>query len=194
PLDFTEAYTNNYEREREHIADDVTGKDRKRQDNFHLRSEYLVDELLIGGDVIFGDSISNYCNSILDHLLKDDPGLRYKLRIYVVKNPEVNAYATGNGIIFINLGLIAQVENEAQLAYVIAHEVIHYKNEHVFNQYVEEEKMKNGEDMYRKTNRAEQLDALSTYSKSQELEADKDGFKLFFNNSGYTHRAPIYVM
>lgn len=194
PSDFTEAYTNKYEREREHIEDDITGIDRKRQDNFHLRSEYLVDELLISGDVIFGDTISNYCNQILDHLLKDDPGLRHKLRIYVVKSPEVNAYATGNGIIFINLGLIAQVENEAQLAYVIAHEVIHYKNEHVLNQYIEEEKINNGEDLYRKTNRSEQLDALSTYSKSQELEADKDGFRLFFKNSGYTHRAPIYVM
>lgn len=194
PSDFTEAYTNKYEREREHIDDNVSGKDRKRQDNFHLRSEYLVDELLIGGDVIFGDTISNYCNRILDHLLKDEPSLRHQLRIYVVKSPEVNAYATGNGIIFINLGLIAQVENEAQLAYVIAHEVIHYKNEHVLNQYIEEEKIKNGEDLYRKTNRSEQLNALSTYSKSQELEADKDGFRLFFNNSGYTHRAPIYVM
>lgn len=194
PSDFTEAYTNKYEREREHIDADVTGKDRKRQDNFHLRSEYLIDELLMGGDVIFGDTISDYCNRILDHLLKDDPGLRHQLRIYVVKSPEVNAYATGNGIIFINLGLIAQVENEAQLAYVIAHEVIHYKNEHVLNQYIEEEKIRDGEDLYRKTNRSEQLNALSTYSKSQELEADAAGFHLFFKNSGYTHRAPVYVM
>ncbi|WP_417609054.1 M48 family metallopeptidase [Owenweeksia hongkongensis] len=194
PSDFTEAYTNKYEREREHIGADVKGKDRKRQDNFHLRSEYFVDELLMGGDVIFGDTISDYCNRILDHLLKDDPGLRHKLRIYVVKSPDVNAYATGNGIIFINLGLIAQVENEAQLAYVIAHEVIHYKNEHVLNQYIEEEKIKDGEDLYRKSNRAEQVHALSTYSKSQELEADADGFRLFFKNSGYTHRAPVYVM
>ncbi len=194
PSDFTEAYTNKYEREREHIGDDVKGKDLERQNNFHLRSEYFVDELLMSGDVIFGDTISDYCNRILDHLLKDDPGLRHKLRIYVVKSPDVNAYATGNGIIFINLGLVAQVENEAQLAYVIAHEVIHYKNEHVLNQYIEEEKIRDGEDLYRKSNRTEKMNALSTYSKSQELEADADGFRLFFKNSGYTHRAPVYVM
>ena len=38
------------------------------------------------------------------------------------------------------------------------------------------------------------MNALSTYSKAQELEADAAGFRLFFKNSGYTHRAPVYVM
>lgn len=194
PPDFTEAYTNKYKHELEQIDEDVKGKDRKQQDDFHLRSEFEIDEFLISGKVIFGDTITQYCNRILDHLLKNDQSLRHQLRIYTVKSPEVNAFATGNGIIFINLGLIAQVENEAQLAYVIAHEVIHYKNEHVLNQYIEEEKIKNGEDLYKTSDRFERLNALSTYSKSQELEADADGFKMLFKNSGYTHRAPIYVM
>lgn len=194
PSDFTEAYSKKYLKESGQIERDARKKDRKREDQFHLRNEYYIDDFLISGEVIFGDTITEYCNRILDHLLKDDPGLRHKLRIYVVKSPQVNAYATGNGIIFINLGLIAQAENEAQLAYVIAHEVIHYKNEHVYNQYIEEKRILDGEDLYQKTNQSEKLSALSTYSKSQELEADADGFKLYYEKSGYSHIAPIYVM
>ena len=193
PADFTEAYSKKYKRESAQIGGS-TKKERERQEDFYLRNEYHIDEFLISGEVIFGDTITDYCNRILDHLLKDDPGLRHKLRIYTVKSPQVNAYATGNGIIFINLGLMAQVENEAQLAYVIAHEVIHYKNEHVLNQYIEKEKIRDGEDFYHQSNQSEQLNALSTYSKSLELEADADGFNQYFKNSGYSHIAPIYVM
>ena len=194
PADFTEAYTNKYNREKDQIDEDAKRRDRKRENDFHLRSEYQIDEFLISGEVIFGDTITEYCNRILNHLLKDDQELREKLRIYVVKTPEVNAYATANGIIFINLGLIAQVENEAQLAYIIAHEVIHFKNDHVLNQYIEQEKISRGEDLYKKTGYSEKLNALSSYSKNLELEADGDGFNQFFKKSGYAHSAPIYVM
>ena len=194
PADFTEAYTNKYQREREHISQNKKRKARQTEDDFHRRSEYFIDELLVSGDVVFGDSITEYCNSILDLLLKDKPALRKKLRIYVVKTPGVNALATANGIIFVNLGLIAQMENEAQLAFVLSHEIIHYEENHVLNQYVEEERIRNGEDLYRGSDYSDKLTALSTYSKAQELEADKEGYNRYFKNSGYSQQAPLFVM
>ncbi len=194
PSDFTEAYANKYKAQSENIESDEARKDRKQKDEFYQRSEYFINEYLVSGDVLFGDTITQYCEKIVDILLKDNPTLRKKLRVYVVKSPIVNASATGNGIIFINLGLIAQVENEAQLAYVLAHEISHFDENHVFDQYVEREKIRNGEDLYRRTSRAEQLQALSTYSKSHELEADSKGLGRYYQNSGYSMQAPIFVM
>lgn len=194
PADFTEAYANKYKEQAETIDDVDSRADRKLQDEFLQRSEYFVNEYLISGDVLFGDTITRYCEKIVDILLKDHPSLRKKLRIYVVKSPIVNASATANGVIFINLGLIAQVETEAQLAFVLAHEISHFDEDHVFDQYVETEKIRNGEDLYRRSSKAEQLQALSTYSKSHELEADSKGFSRYYQNSGYSHKAPIFVM
>ncbi len=194
PSDFTEAYANKYKAQSENITSSDAKSDRKQKDEYYQRSEYFINEYLVSGDVLFGDTITQYCERIVDILLKDNPALRQKLRVYVVKSPIVNASATGNGIIFINLGLIAQVENEAQLAYVLAHEISHFDENHVFDQYVEREKIRNGEDLYRRTSRAEKLQALSTYSKSHELEADSKGLGRFFANSGYSMHAPIFVM
>ena len=194
PRDFTEAFSNKYLEQSENISSDERKKERKQKDEYYQRSEYFINEYLVSGDVIFGDTITRYCESILDILLKDDPELRKKLRVYVVKSPIVNASATGNGIIFVNLGLMAQVENEAQLAYVLAHEITHFDEDHVFNQYVESEKIRNGQDLYRRASRAEKLQALSTYSKTHELEADEKGLNHFYKNSGYSLRAPVYVM
>lgn len=194
PADFTEAYANKYKALTEGIDESDARKDRKQKDEFYQRSEYFINEYLTSGDVLFGDTITRYCEKIVDILLKDKPALRKKLRVYVVKSPIVNASATGNGIIFVNLGLIAQVENEAQLAYVLAHEISHYDENHVFDQYVEREKIRNGEDLYRRTSRAEKLQALSTYSKSHELEADSKGLGRYYENSGYSLQAPVFVM
>lgn len=194
PDDITEAYTNKYEREREQISENARRRTRKRQDEFYRRSEYFLNEFLVSGDVLFGDTVTEYVSEILDLLLQDYPDLRNELRVYTVKSPVVNAFATESGILFVNLGLIAEVENEAQLAYILAHEVIHYEKNHVINQYIEQEKISNGEDLYRRTGRDEKLNAMSTYSKSQELEADEIGFEKYFSHTSYNQLAAIHVM
>lgn len=56
------------------------------------------------------------------------PGLPY--RFVVVDNPLKNAFACPGGIIFICSGLIDILENEAQLAGLLAHEVAHVGHKH----------------------------------------------------------------
>ncbi len=52
----------------------------------------------------------------------------------VVDNPEVNAFATMGGYVYVNTGLIAKAENEAELAGVMAHEIAHVTARHAVNQ------------------------------------------------------------
>jgi Zn-dependent protease with chaperone function len=55
-------------------------------------------------------------------------------QFHVVVNSNANAFATPNGIVIINSGLIALLENEAQLAAVLGHEIAHATHEHTWRQ------------------------------------------------------------
>lgn len=63
----------------------------------------------------------------------DRPGLVY--RFTVVDSPEVNAFALPGGYIYITRGLLAYLENEAQLAAVLGHEIGHVTARHAVRQY-----------------------------------------------------------
>jgi hypothetical protein len=63
----------------------------------------------------------------------DDPR-RIPFHFYVVVNNQVNAFATPNGIVVVNSGLIDMLENEAQLAAVMGHEIAHATHEHTWRE------------------------------------------------------------
>jgi len=56
------------------------------------------------------------------------PGIPY--RFVVVDSPLQNAFSCPGGIIFLSFGLLNTLENEAQLACVLAHEVAHVGHKH----------------------------------------------------------------
>lgn len=51
-----------------------------------------------------------------------------KLKIGVSKNKEINAYIYPNGEIYFTEGILKELKNEDQKAFVLAHEIAHYKN------------------------------------------------------------------
>jgi len=55
-------------------------------------------------------------------------------QFHVVQDKSVNAFATPNGIVVVNSGLMEMVENEAQLAAVVGHEIAHSTHEHTWRQ------------------------------------------------------------
>jgi predicted Zn-dependent protease len=57
-----------------------------------------------------------------------DTYIRY--RFFVVRDIETNAFALPDGQVYVNSGLLAGLENEAQLAGVLAHEVHHTAGHH----------------------------------------------------------------
>ena len=148
-----------------------------------LEASYHINRLMSNGRILYGDPISRMVERIADTLLKDYPELRRELRFYTVKSPSVNAFATGQGMIFVTTGLVAQVENESQLAYVISHEIVHYYRKH--NMEVLTRRIKTSDD------EAEQMaDFLKYHYRSREMEneADSLGLRLFYINSAYDKR------
>ena len=139
---------------------------------------YSIDELLQSGLVLYGDPATKYVEKVADNLLKGSPKLKKELQFFAVKSNVTNALSTDQGIIFVTLGLLAQIENEAQLAYVLSHEIVHYQEKHV------EEYYKQRISSSRNTSYDDRITELSNHSKEHELEADKLGIKLY-HKAGY---------
>ena len=55
-------------------------------------------------------------------------------QFHVVQDKAVNAFATPNGIVVVHSGLMEMVDNEAQLAAVVGHEIAHATHEHTWRQ------------------------------------------------------------
>lgn len=49
----------------------------------------------------------------------------------VVESSEINAYSTPGGYVFITTAILAEMENEAELAGVLAHEIAHVSERHI---------------------------------------------------------------
>jgi len=56
-------------------------------------------------------------------------------RFRVLRDPVPNAFALANGSVYINTGMLSRLENEAQLAGVLAHEVTHVVNRHTYRSF-----------------------------------------------------------
>lgn len=166
--------------------------DKKVVDEFVLRSNYSVDQLLQSGKVIYKNRVTDYINDVADYILKDHLDLRKELTFYLLKSNVTNAFATNQGIVFITTGLISQLSNEAQLAFVIAHEITHYVEEHVIDGYIEKQEAISGKGYYRRSDYDEKIKLLSSYSKLKEIEADNGGAN-YLIKTDYDYQAMVSV-
>jgi hypothetical protein len=179
PRDITISSSEKYASAKKNLENENSDlKEKKTKQNFLLESHFLVDQVLHSGRVLFNDTVSDYLNQVLDEVLKVEPELRSKLRVYAVRSSVVNSFTTDDGIILVNIGLLAQLETEAQLAFVLCHEIAHYTEHHVINTYVQNEELKEGATLKR-TNFDDKLLSQSQYSKQLEKEADKLGIDRF---------------
>lgn len=135
-----------------------------------------IDQLLHSGSVIYGDEISLYVQAVAANLLKDEPELLAELRFYTIKSNETNALSTDQGIIFVTTGLISQLTSEAQLAYVLSHEIAHYTEKHVIETFDWKSQNKYQQD---------RIEKLSVHTKEHEFDADKLGLKRY-HAAGYS--------
>lgn len=181
PDDFLLLSSKKYENERQK-NNASSRKNRKIKDDFYKKSSFHVDELLQSGIVCFGDPVTEYVNKVADYILQDDKELKDKLRFYTIKSNVTNAFSTDPGMIFITSGLISQLENEAQLAFVLAHEIAHYTEKHVIENYVENKRI----DEEYKDDEEERIKQYSKYSQSHELDADLIGAKRYIEHLEYS--------
>lgn len=76
--------------------------------------------------------LTAYLQEVLDRMFPEFAGT---LRVRVLKSSVLNAFCLPNGSIYVNRGLIARFDNEAQLASVLAHEASHFTLRHSLRQH-----------------------------------------------------------
>ncbi len=86
---------------------------------------------LLGASPLFNDNnVQQYVNKIGRwlSLQTERPDLPWKFGI--LDSSDVNAFATPGGTIFITRGLLQKLNNESELAGVLAHEIVHVLRKH----------------------------------------------------------------
>jgi predicted Zn-dependent protease len=82
-----------------------------------------------GGDYVVEPELARYVQSVGDRLARvSDRKLPYEFRVLNDSSP--NAWALPGGKISINRGLLVELQSEAELAAVLAHEIVHAAARH----------------------------------------------------------------
>jgi Zn-dependent protease with chaperone function len=145
-------------------------------------SYHKISEMLGSGNILYGDATYEYLQSLMKTILKKNK-LNYPVKVHAFKSSYTNAFATDIGYIFVNLGLLSKIETEAELAYVLCHELAHY----VLRHSLEGELVKYDESNLSEKKVVTAYDKLiqkHLFSQKFELQADSLGLK-YYLEAGY---------
>lgn len=97
-----------------------------------MRMDRVEESLQTSGRLVTDPGLTSYLRGLVCRV---SGPLCENVRLYVVQTPHFNASMAPNGAMQIWTGLLLRVENEAQLAYVVAHEMGHYVKRHSIQQW-----------------------------------------------------------
>lgn len=187
----------NLEKDIEQIP--YTGKTKKLlRDLYRSRYDRMLDNAAFGL-LLDSPELNELCGNILTEILDNNPDISQPVRVFVTRDPSPNARCLGDGTIFIHIGLLIRLETEAQLAFVICHELAHYQLDHVNNRYATYAVKSTDLAAQREIDRAireadNPFEAMVSYfegeayevhrhSRNKEIEADSVGLAYFLNTS-----------
>ena len=176
------------------VAPVKPGEFEKEKDEKELwRQSEEISTLIRSSGMVYDDEVlSSYINSVARGLFAEDMYDQIAFRITVVKDPRLNAFALPNGDLFLHTGIVARMENEAQLATLLGHEMTHsthrhslrslrnLKNQSAFFSFA----MLSGVNYGGLLGNLGFMASVSGYSQDLERQADEVGFDLVVN-AGY---------
>ncbi len=121
------------------------------------------------------------------------------LRVYIVDEPSSNAMTAPNGMVIVWTGLLLRCQNEAELAFVLGHEITHYLKRHSLLNLQKEIHTKGSFGGLTDAGgigrwlEAVAAGRIASYSRDQEREADAGGFDLVVDK-GYDPRQAAFFM
>ena len=157
--------------------------------------------------------VVEYVNTIGNQLVSYLPERLFNYHFYVVKTDSYNAFATPAGHIFINSGLFLAMEQEEELAGILAHEIAHVYCRHI-SQAIERSKkigmatlagMAAGVLLGAATGEAEAGEALAkgsmaagqsaqlAYSRENEIQSDQLGLA-YMTKAGYSGEGLLKIL
>ena len=153
----------------------------RKGDDFSTKTSFTLREIFLSGSIYYNDPCTAYVREVTKKLEEQLPEKR-NVDVFVSRFVSPNAAIWQDGTLIINIGLLARLENEAQLAFVIAHEMAHYENSHPYLQYARKQEAANIQ-----KRAIDNLKANVAYTQANEIEADAFAFELL-NDAGYDNR------
>ncbi len=133
------------------------------------------------GGVENWDDARAYLSAILDTLLSDRPDLRRQVQADIFSVPWVNAEELLDGTMLVDLGLLGRLQDESQLAMVLAHEVAHAQLNHGMLRWLDgrfaDSRAEYGRRVWNPSTDTHSLRLAA--SRTREAQADSVGFLLF---------------
>lgn len=194
--DLVKNFENNFKTFKKQLRKKHKGKIRKQVEKSYenIHKGFVKD--IRKKKLIFNPEFTSYINDLSSEIIKSNPELASKnIKVYISRHISPNALSLGNGVIIVNMGLFKYLENEAQLASVISHEMAHQQLNHTENSILYKAKLNTSKKSIRQTKeikrqRCNQQDKafeilkklLYTNSKNHrkhEVEADSLGYELY---------------
>lgn len=89
------------------------------------RTKFITDAIK-DDDFLHDKEVHSYVEGIITQIVQANKAIiPVKPLLFIDRSPSVNAYAIGNNIIAVNLGLVAFAQSREELALAIAHELSH---------------------------------------------------------------------
>ncbi|MBS3915614.1 MAG: M48 family metallopeptidase [Bacteroidetes bacterium] len=168
-----------------------------QNDNKYSKGNLLgVYNILNSGNVLYGTPLNEMIERIGQRVLKTS-GVDADVHFYILRSGIFNAFATDEGYIFATTALLAQLDSEDELAFILSHELSHFIFKHSLSRQIQKEltlkEINQLAKARRKSHNKEEdmelsLDAfLRTfykYSRNQESQADSMGLNLYLR-AGY---------
>ena len=105
----------------------TAGKEEKLLWRLALEEQQVINS---SGWLYRNAELETYLNEVAAKLktVADSPDISFDIKI--INDPHLNAFAFPNGVIYVHTGVLARMENEAQLAALLAHEMTHCTHRH----------------------------------------------------------------
>lgn len=153
------------------------------------------------------DSIETLINSTYKRIIDTNSLTCEPGNILIFRSASINAACIGEGTLLINVGLLARLQNESELAFVIAHELAHYEIDHakkrIFQEATENldskvnKVIKKGIQGKVSTPDLEDISSIiykrGTFSREMEMEADSLGY-ILFTNAGFNRNSSLTLL
>ncbi len=91
----------------------------------------IVRGLRDAGQIVEDPEVNEYIQGVGSRLASHAHEGGQKFTFFVVKDPDINAFALPGGFIGINAGLFTATRSESELAGVLAHEIAHVTQRHI---------------------------------------------------------------
>jgi predicted Zn-dependent protease len=111
-------------------ADSILSPQQERQ-----YGTQMLRQLRGAGMVLEDPEIAEYIATLGYRVVAHSEKPEQPFTFFVVRSPQINAFAAPGGVVGTNAGLIVTAETESELAAVLAHEVAHVTQRHIVRAY-----------------------------------------------------------